>query len=83
MDKSIQLSSGIDLTSLKNYLENSHPKLKTESEKLIPVWNQTLMGYKFIVGNSKDIANPFTWSNIVLNLIGGDFNPAMARVAKL
>ena len=37
LDKCIQLSSGIDFTLYKTYLEISHPELKTGGNKLITV----------------------------------------------
>jgi hypothetical protein len=39
-------------------------------------------GEEFILGNTKDSTNPFRWDNIILNLPGGYYNPALARVLK-
>ena len=97
LDLGIQLSSGIDLTTYKKYLEVIHLNIKTKGDRLMVVCNRTSMGCihniyaelrtyyhakEFVLGNTQSLDNPFRWDNIILNLPGGNFNPAMARVLK-
>ena len=92
LDLDLQPYAGIDVTELDK--TNTFRKMIRVFER----WTRTLMGFKpcpyictqtfawgeeVIVGDRRDVKNPFHWDKVVLNLPGShDYNPRMSIVYK-